>query len=218
MNVRAEHDHEPEQADEPAAYWDGRYSASERMWSGDPNGILVREAAGLAPGTALDLGCGEGADAVWLAARGWRVTAVDVSQVALDRAARHAAEAGVAERVEWRRHDLADDFPGGRFDLVSAQYLHSPIEMPREELLRRAAAAVAPGGLLVVGSHGGFPPWEENPHPEMEFSTPAEIVADLGLDDAEWDVLRAEDVERHQAGPDGEPHTRTDNVVAARRR
>lgn len=92
-------------------FWDGRYRENDRIWSGEANVALVREAADLAPGRALDLGCGEGGDAVWLARRGWRVTATDISGVALERAASHAADAGVGDRVEWQRHDFAHSFP-----------------------------------------------------------------------------------------------------------
>src|SRR3954471_21898208 len=91
--------HSPQPVPVTAAEWDERYTGSPQIWSGNPNGALVAEVAALAPGRALDVGCGEGADAVWLATRGWRVTALDVSEVALDRAAQHARAAGVA--VAW---------------------------------------------------------------------------------------------------------------------
>lgn len=96
-----------------AELWDERYRESHRIWSGKPNAALVREVEGLAPGRALDLGCGEGADAVWLAREGWQVTATDISRVALDRAAEHAADAGVADRIDWQFHDLGVSFPEG---------------------------------------------------------------------------------------------------------
>jgi SAM-dependent methyltransferase len=142
-----------------AERWDARYLESERIWSGEPNAALVREVTGLTPGRALDLGCGEGGDAVWLARRGWRVTGVDISRVALERAARHAADAGVADRTAWQRHNLAETFPAGEYDLVSAHFLHSWGDMPRERILRRAAAATAPGGILLVVGHSGPFPW-----------------------------------------------------------
>jgi 2-polyprenyl-3-methyl-5-hydroxy-6-metoxy-1,4-benzoquinol methylase len=119
--------------------WDERYRESDRIWSGNPNVVLVAEVLDLAPGRALDLGCGEGADAVWLARRGWQVTAVDISGVALSRAASHAAEAGV--EIDWQRHDLEQSFPAGEFDLISAQFLHFWEEFDREKILRRAAGA-----------------------------------------------------------------------------
>jgi len=197
--------------------WDARYRESDQIWSGNPNTILVREVVGLEPGRALDLGCGEGADAVWLARRGWRVTAVDISGVALRRAARHAAQAGVAERIDWQRHDLAASFPGGLFELVSAQFLHSHGNLPREKILRSAAAAVAPGGVLLVVGHAGLPPWEhDHPH-DLHLPTPEEVLEALELDEGQWEVLLSQEHERSQAGPDGRPIVRTDNAVKVRR-
>src|SRR5918997_1941704 len=104
-----EHEHREQHfgAAAQAPEWDARYRERDgAMWSGRPNGRLVAEVASLAPGRALDVGCGEGADAIWLAQRGWTVTGVDVSAVALERAAQHAVDAGVGDRIEWRRVDL----------------------------------------------------------------------------------------------------------------
>lgn len=201
-------------------FWDSRYGESDRIWSGNPNTVLVREVAGLTPGRALDLGCGEGADAIWLAGQGWRVTASDISGVALTKAERHAAtaDAGIAGRIEWQRHDLAVSFPAGSFDLVSAQFLHSPGDMPRERILRAAAAAVAPGGVLLIVGHAGLPSWETNPHPEVHLPTPAEVLESLELPDGEWEVLLSDEHERIQTRPDGQPGTRTDNALKLRRR
>ncbi len=138
-----------------AAAWDERYGASDQIWSGDPNGALVAEVADLPPGPtarrALDVGCGEGADAVWLARRGWQVTALDVSRVALDRAERHARDAGV--EVTWVHAGLVEaDLPVGGFDLVSAQY---PVLLrtPGATAERTLADLVAPGGTLLVVHH-----------------------------------------------------------------
>lgn len=200
-----------------AELWDTRYAEKEQIWSGRPNTVLVREATGLKPGTALDLGCGEGADAIWLAGQGWRVTAADISRVALDRAAGHAAAAGVGDRIDWQRHDLATSFPTGRFDLVSAQFLHSFGDMPREEILRRAAAAVAPGGVLLIEGHSGPPTWEDHCHPEVRLPAPGEVIEALNLPDGQWEVLLSEEHERVQTTPEGESFTRTDNTVKIRR-
>lgn len=198
-------------------FWDERYGGSERVWSGNPNARLVEEVGDLEPGTALELGCGEGADAVWLARRGWRVTATDISGVALARAAAHAEDAGVAGRVDWQRHDLAASFPEGVYDLVTASYLHSPVDMSREKILRTAAAAVAPGGQLLVLGHAGPPPWDPGAHPGVHLPTPGEVLDSLELPEGEWEVLSAEEFERAQTGPDGRPATRTDNVLRIRR-
>ena len=202
-----------------AKFWDDRYRESERIWSGNPNSGLVGEVADLAPGTALDLGCGEGGDAIWLARQGWQVTATDISRVALDRAAGHAAQAGVGERIDWQRHDLGVSFPAGSFDLVSAAFLHSFGDMPRERILRAAAAAVAPGGVLLIVGHAAKPSWGDgHPHHDVHLPAAAEVVASLELADAEWEVLVSEEYERSQPAPDGQPGTRVDNTVKVRRR
>jgi SAM-dependent methyltransferase len=201
-----------------AELWDDRYLESDRIWSGNPNVVLVREVTDLKPGRALDLGCGEGADAVWLAQQGWHVTGTDISRVALDRAAVHAAEAGVAaDRIDWQLHDLGVSFPAGEYDLISAQFLHSMGDLPREQILRQAASAVAPGGVLLIVGHAGFPAWEHNHHPEVEFPTTDDVLASLELPEGEWEVLLSDEHERVQNGPDGQPTTRTDNALKIRR-
>ncbi|MEU8250293.1 class I SAM-dependent methyltransferase [Nonomuraea sp. NPDC048916] len=198
-------------------FWDTRYAGKDRLWSGKPNPALVRETSGLAPGHALDLGCGEGADAIWLASRGWRVTAVDISGVALERAAAHAAAAGVADLIDWQRHDLGHTFPEGGFDLVSAQFLHSHGDMPRERILRTAAEAVNPGGgvLLIVGHSEGQPGHED--HADLHLPTPGEVLRSLELTDEQWEVLVSEEFTQPYPGPDGEEHTRTNNTLKVRR-
>ena len=209
-------------------FWEALYGARERVWSGRPNAHLVTTAGPLCVGTALDLGCGEGGDAVWLAERGWRVTAVDVSPTALARLAARAAETGLPIATE--RHDLAHTFPEGRFDLVSAQFLQSPLEFPRDAVLRRAARAVAPGGLLLVVAHQTAPPWARaerggpgghghghgHVFPTAE-STLTALRADPDWDEAAWTVQRAAATEREAVGPDGETATVLDSVLAVRR-
>ncbi|MGW0752822.1 class I SAM-dependent methyltransferase [Streptomyces sp. NPDC002587] len=200
-----------------AEFWDARYSESDRIWSGRPNAVLVREVAELTPGRALDLGCGEGADAVWLARQGWHVTGTDISGVALERAAQHAGEAELTGRVEWQRHDLAESFPAGEFDLVSACFLHSYGDFPRERILRRAAAAVAPGGVLLIAGHAGGPSWDPDKLAEIAFPTPDEVLAQLELPDGDWEVLLAAEHEQAMTAPDGRPGTRPDNALKVRR-
>ncbi|MBV2366868.1 SAM-dependent methyltransferase [Streptomonospora nanhaiensis] len=210
--------HEHTAADDYAASWDARYSESDRLWSGEPNAALVREAADLAPGTALDLGSGEGGDAIWLARRGWRVTGVDISRVALERAAAHVREAGVADSVELRHCDLGAEFPEGRFDLVSAHFLHAHGGLPREDILRRAAAAVAPGGVLLVVGHSRNASMGHLDHEQrMSLPTAEEDLAVLELAEGRWEVLRCEEYEHTYTGADGES-TRVDTVVKVRRR
>ncbi|MGN6403296.1 SAM-dependent methyltransferase [Sinomonas sp.] len=205
----------------PSEFWDQFYSERHRVWSGKPNASLVREISMVAPGRALDLGCGEGADALWLAARGWTVTAVDISAVALDRAAQHAEEAGVAQRITWLRRDLTEWTPEGEFDLISAEFLHSPIELPRELILRRASEAVAPGGLLFVVGHVAFPPWSRHGHDEAEqaqLPTAEELAVSLGLRADAWEVETSTSDGREVTGPEGQIAIMTDAVLKARRR
>lgn len=200
------------------ATWDARYAESDRIWSGRPNSRLVEQATGLTPGAALDVGAGEGADAVWLARQGWRVAALDVSEVALARAAAHAAEAGVGELVTTVHHDLMTGTPlPGAYDLVSAQYLHPPVER-FAEIVGILGAAVGPGGhLLVVGHHPddlatGLR--SGHGHPELLFG-PDRVVAALRED--VWDIEVAEPQTREVADKEG-PVTVTDTVVMAARR
>ena len=137
---------------EPAS-WEERYAGEERIWSGRPNAQLAAETSALTPGTALDVGCGEGGDVVWLASRGWRVTGADFSANGLARAARHAEEAGVADRTDWWQVDARDFDAGGRsFDLVTTHFLHPP-DGGMVQVVGRLAGAVAPGGHLLVVGH-----------------------------------------------------------------
>jgi len=150
-----EHQHDESNTDdffEPAS-WEERYSGEERVWSGSPNTQLVAEVTGLTPGTALDLGCGEGGDVIWLAQNGWKVTGADFSANGLARAAQHAEEAGVADRVDWWQVDARDFAADGRsYDLVTTHFLHPP-DHGMIEVVRRLCEAVAPGGHLLVVGH-----------------------------------------------------------------
>jgi SAM-dependent methyltransferase len=169
-----------------AEFWDERYGGSEKLFSGNPNGVLVTEVADLPPGHALDVGCGEGGDALWLARRGWRVTAVDISRVALDRAA--AAGAEMADRIAWARADLAiTPPPAGSFDLVS---------------------------LLVAGHDlADLPPGHESDFDPAGFYQPAEIGALLGDG---WTVLVDETRLRTAPAPEGTRHARDTVLRARR--
>jgi len=201
--------------DTPRDFWERLYGEREQVWSGRVNATLAREVDGVPPGRALDLGCGEGGDALWLAERGWDVVAVDISRIALDRAGAEARRRGVA--VDFRRHDLADGVPPGPFDLVSAQFFQSPVDLPREQVLRQAAAQIAVGGLLLVVGHAAPPPWAMHQHDPALMPSAAEVLEHLALGE-EWEVVRAGDIAREATGPDGQQAELLDSVVLLRRR
>ena len=195
--------------------WDERYaSRAGGMWSGRTNGVLVAELAGVAPGRALDVGCGEGADAIWLARAGWQVTGLDVSEVALARAADAARDAGAT--VRWVCADIAAMPPGsGAYDLVSVLYpalLHSP----GDDALRALKDAVAPGGTLLVVGHAPLDPGHAHAHglELADFIQPGDVKA--RLDDG-WHVQVDETRPRVDPVAEGSSHTH-DTVLRARRR
>ena len=194
-----------------AAYWEDRYQRHGAHGSHRPNPHLVAEAGQLQPGTALDAGCGEGSNALWLAEHGWRVTAVDVSVTALRRARERAETraAAVADRLDWVQADLTVwEPPRERFDLVTAHYVHPAGS--RQLFLARLGAAVAPGGTLFVVEHDDT---DEN---ARAHSPPEQLAASLDSDG--WDIDVAESRLRRDADPDGHEITVHDAVLRARKR
>jgi len=196
------------------AEWDQRYTDREQLWSGQPNGALVTEVAGLTPRRVLDVGCGEGADAVWLAGRGWDVTALEVSGVALERAARHARDAGVS--IRWVHAGLAEaELPPASFDLVSAQYpaLLRTLDAAAERALLRL---VAPGGILLLVHHAGMVTEQapDSGFDPADYVWPSMVTALL---DDDWVVEL--DEQRPRIAPDGGAgaHHTDDLVIRARR-
>lgn len=211
-----QHEHDPDRrpggTGHDHASWEERYRGSAALWSGRVNPPLVEQIAGLPPGRALDVGCGEGGDVLWLAGQGWQVTGLDWSRVALDRAAEHAAAAGLAERVEWVQGDVVSwPLPAGAYDLVSAHFLH-PTAAQRGPLLTRLATAVAPGGTLLWVGHA-YDQQRAAVWGADRFTTAREVAA--GLDPAVWEVVVADNHPR-QGGGDG--HHEGDEVLRARRR
>jgi SAM-dependent methyltransferase len=201
-------------------FWDDRYRTAGQLWSGRPNANLVTQAEGLTPGAALDAGCGEGADSIWLASQGWTVTAVDVSAVALERgaAAAKAAGDGIADRIHWQREDLLTWAPEpGSYDLVSAQFMHMAPEAFAEMHLR-LATGLRPGGSLLVVTH--HPDDEHMKHRHEDHPglvpSPEDLVAMLGQ--AQWEIAFSGAVTRDGRGPDGQPARLTDSVLRAVRR
>jgi len=216
--------------DDPTDFWENRYAEKDAIWSGRANRMLVDTVAELAPGRALDLGCGEGGDAIWLAERGWTVTGVDISPTAVARADRAATDRGLS--AEFLTADLDIWRTDETFDLVSACFLQSPLAFGREEVLRRAAGLVRPGGHLLSVAHAAAPPWSKwaapaepgraraascaADDPTMVFPTPAGDLAALALGD-DWEVLIAQVRTRPATGPDGQQATLDDSVVLVRR-
>ncbi|OIK28510.1 class I SAM-dependent methyltransferase [Streptomyces malaysiense] len=203
-------------AGDPAlrAEWDERYAERPQLWSGRPNGALVAETAGLTPGRVLDVGCGEGADAVWLARAGWEVTALEVSGVALERAAGHARDAGLT--VHWVHAALTEaGLPPASFDLVSAQY-PALLRTPDAAAERALLAAVAPGGVLLLVHHAGM---DDGQARDSGFD-PADYVwpsAVAELLDGDWRV--EVDERRPRVAPEGGAgaHHADDLVLRVRR-
>src|SRR5579871_2056324 len=194
--------HEDDQKTFGSEFWDERYRSAHQLWSGKPNPQLVAEAAALPAGRALDAGCGEGADAIWLAQRGWEVVACDISGVALERGAQHAqdTDADAAERIEWRHVDMVEDPPEqDAFDLVSAQFLHLPAEA-RSRLFHSLADAVRRGGTLLIVGHdpSDLDTGVRRPRAPGVLFTADEVAALL---DSEWQVEVAEARPRSAATP-----------------
>ena len=201
-----------------AEFWDERYRSGPALWSGNANAVVMTETADLPPGRALDIGCGEGGDALWLAARGWRVDGVDVSRVALRRAAGHAREAGpeIADRLTWAQRDVLEWAPPeASYDLVSLSFLHLR-SRNRTPVYRALAEAVAPGGSFLVVAHHpsdvGVVP--RPPEPDL-FCTAEDLAADL---DERWEVVTREARPRPGKHPDGYDVTLHDAVLRAVRR
>ncbi|WEO78288.1 methyltransferase domain-containing protein [Cryobacterium sp. SO2] len=203
----------PQNPGENQAQWDERYAGMDKLWSGQPNGVLVSETRELAPGRVLDVGCGEGADALWLAEQGWDVTALDVSQVALDRAAHEADHRGL--QVTWLHSGLVEAaLPPESFDLVSAQY---PALLRTDDKLAEHALldAVAPCGVLLIVHHPTPTTAEAGAHgfhPD-DYVSPAGVAALL---DENWLLELDETRPRHVATGAGSHHTE-DVIVRARR-
>ncbi|MEU9274908.1 class I SAM-dependent methyltransferase [Streptomyces sp. NPDC048341] len=193
-------------------FWDEMYRSRDQVFSGAPNAVLVTEVTDLPPGQALDVGCGEGADARWLARHGWQVTAVDISQAALQRA---AAAPDLTGRVTWTLADpTSTPPPVGAFDLVSAHYFPLP-HQPDHTALRGLLNAVAPGGTLLFATHdlAGLSPRPKQGFDPSDYYQPDDIARLL---DHNWTVLINETRPRTTPAPAGTHHTH-DTVLRAQR-
>lgn len=206
-----------------ADYWEDHWrevGSREGRERAPVHPYLATGTDGLVPGTALDAGCGEGAEAIWLAERGWQVTAADISVEALARATERAATSPAADRIDWRLADLGTWEPVGVFDLVTTHYAHPA--MPQLAFYERIADWVAPGGTLLVVGHlqdparagAGHGHGHGHDQPPVEATVTAASVVGC-LDEDEWEVVSAEECVRVMEGRDAELH---DVVVRARRR
>ena len=192
-----------------AEFWDRRYRERERLWSQNANALLVAFAEALPPGRALDLGAGEGRNAIWLAKQGWRVTALDVSRVGLERAGERAAEEGV--ELECVVGDWREYVPPAPIDLAVISFMH-PHPHERATMFERAREALAPGGhLFTVGVDAGEAGRRGPPDPDRLY-TPARVREAL----AGFDVLRCEQVRYEGESTEGRRPV-VDVVAIARR-
>lgn len=203
--------------DNRASQWEERYASVEKLWSGRPNDWLPELAADWTPGTALEIGCGEGSDALWLAERGWQVTGLDLSATAIGRLSEQAERLGIASRVTGRVQDVGAGLPEGPFDLVTSFYVHGGPEegsLDLVALLSDAATRVAPGGRLLTAVHAVNPPWRAH---HARTYTAAELLKGLAEATAGWEVVVAEEYQRQATGPDGHKGMRADAVVCLQR-
>lgn len=201
-------------------HWEQADPAADGPDQGAPNPHLARETNGLVPGTALDAGCGTGAEAVWLATRGWQVTAADISATALAQAAERAAQASVPDRVTWVEADLTSWEPDGLFDLVVTNYAHPAI--PQLAFYGRISEWVAPGGTLLIVGHLLDPDAAGHGH-DHGGRPPAEATVTLPgikgcLHSAKWRIETAEERTRTLGGAGGGANSLRDAVVRATRR
>ncbi|WFR70970.1 class I SAM-dependent methyltransferase [Prescottella defluvii] len=197
-------------------FWDDVHAARPKVTDPQPNRLLAVTVTRLSAGDVLDLGCGDGGDALWLARRGRHVTA-DISAVAVARVTELATSQGLGDRVVAERHDLQESFPQGWFDLICAHYLQTHFDLDRATVLRTAAHALRPDGRLLVVDHGSAAPWSWNQDPDLRYPSPQEVAAGIDLDPARWMVERAESPRRIATGPGGRTAEVTDHVLLIRR-
>ncbi|QIK63718.1 NAD(P)/FAD-dependent oxidoreductase [Leucobacter viscericola] len=215
--------HDATDAGSPAEFWEGLYSGDGPRWSGRVNHAIAEIVGDWQPGRSLDLGCGEGGDVLWLAERGWQARGIDLSKTAIARARTHAEERGlVQDRATFDAVDLADwvgedTESAEQYDLITASFLQSPVELPRTEILRAAASRLAPGGRLVIVAHASAPSFAPDHHSDTEFPSPESEVEMLGLDPKRHTVEVAEVRTRQGVAPDGQVAEFEDSVVVVRR-
>lgn len=200
---------------EAQGFWDELHRGRAGSRHGEPHPYVREVLAPAVPGRALELGCGDGVTAIWLAARGWTVTAVDISRVALDAAAARAERAGVSSRITWQHADLQDWTTGQSFDLVTALFLHTPLELDTTAALARAAERTREDGTLLVVGHYSLPPWAWDPDATDGLLSASELKTALGVDGPDWRPVLARELPRTVTGRDGGAATVLDAVLHA---
>jgi SAM-dependent methyltransferase len=202
---------------DPTEFWEQHYEKATSETSGRPTAVLEKFVTDRTPGAALELGCGKGDDAVWLAKNGWAVTAIDISATAMGYARANAVRNSVLEKITFDQRDLTTDFPTGSFALVTAQFLESPVVFARNSIINCASRLVAPGGLLLVTSHGSVPSWSWE-KPDKCYPEPKEALENLSLDLTEWTQICVDNLDRLAKGPNGEEGMVLDTVIALERK
>ncbi|MGO3146194.1 MAG: class I SAM-dependent methyltransferase [Leucobacter sp.] len=205
----------------PSDFWEQMYAGADAVWSGRVNETLAELVADLTPGRSLDLGCGEGGDVLWMAERGWEAAGIDLSETAIGRAQQAAIDRGfahaqfyAADLGQWADQPASLGGPVGPFDLISASFFQSPVELQRERILRAALSRIAIGGHLVLVSHASGPGgMSENPD---HFVTPEDELASLALDEGTWRVHTAE-IRTRETQHENTRHTLDDTVIVVQR-
>ncbi|OPX15247.1 methyltransferase domain-containing protein [Gordonia sp. i37] len=208
-----------EQGTPATRFWEPLYAAAPDPSERRPNVVFEAAVAELQlrPGRAWDMGCGHGGDALWLATLGWEVWATDASTTAVRRVDSAADVAGLTASVHAEQYDLTRSMPAGPFDLVYANYFHSPVEFDQGTVLAQAASRVVTDGHLIVIDHASSAPWSWEQRDPESFPTPQQLRDAIGLSDS-WSSLRCERSERVATGPDGQTTaTVADNVIVLRR-
>lgn len=202
--------------DSPQDFWEANYAATKTSSGGTPSAVLRNFASTRSPRLALDLGCGRGDDAVWLALQGWRVVGVDISSTAIDAARASSHAAGVADRTYFLPCDLSDEFPDRIYDLVSVVYLQSPAKSDRLNVLRRASESVARGGLFLVASHRSWLP-RSRVDETVVLPSAEEEFAELKLSPDDWRRLFVGELSCQAEESKGQIAMVNDNIIAIER-
>lgn len=202
---------------EAKLFWEQRYAERLSRKRGQAGQFLKQLVLDLPPQRVLELGCSTGDDSLWLAEQGWQVTAVDISEHAIQTARRLAQEAGLAKQIAFLACDLSNTLPAGQFELVCALYFQSPFDFPRIKILQAAAQRIVKGGHLLMITHASGPSWSEQPQTEHPFPTLAQDWQALALSSKDWQLKHFSVETRLIKGPQGQEAEVKDNLIFAQR-